>query len=203
MASNNSLRQNMRTSNKGARMNEIIKEIISWILVFATAFAIAWVLNKFVIINANVPSGSMENTIMTGDRMIGNRLAYLKNGPKRGDIVIFRYPDDESRLFVKRVIGLPGETVQISGGHIYITNRQDGTTDGLYEENYLKETWEINNDGYVFEIPEDSYLMLGDNRNTSNDARLWTNTYVKKEKIEAKAWFVYYPFKNAKFVSKK
>lgn len=138
-------------------------------------------LKNYVIINADVPTGSMENTIIPGDRLIGNRLAYLKDDPERGDIVIFRYPDDEESLYVKRVIGLPGETVDITDGKIYI----DGNEEPL-EEDYLKETWTVATGDYHFEIPEDAYLMLGDNRNDSWDARYWTNTYVYRIKSSAR-----------------
>ena len=80
----------------------------------------------------------MENTILTGDRLIGFRLAYLFHEPERGDIVIFKYPDDESQNFVKRVIGIPGDVIQISNGHVYVNGEQ-------LEENYLREP--MNNDG--------------------------------------------------------
>ena len=69
--------------------------------------------NFFIIVNATVPSSSMEKTIMTNDRVIGLRLAYNNNDPERGDIVIFKFPDDEDILYIKRIIGMPGETVEI------------------------------------------------------------------------------------------
>ena len=163
---NNEIRKELNIKkDKFGNNKAIIKELLSWVLVFAVAFVVAYVVNNYIIINATVPSGSMENTIMTGDRMIGNRLAYIKDGPKRGDIIIFKYPDNESKLFVKRVIGLPGETVEIVNGEVIITNRQDGTDDGVYEEPYLLEEWVNNNDGYKYEIPEDAYFVMGDNRN--------------------------------------
>ena len=140
-----------------------------------------------LIINADVPTGSMENTIMPGDRLIGNRLAYLKEGPQRGDIVVFHYPDNEKELFVKRVIGLPGESVHIEDAKVYI----DGVE---LEEPYLKEEWTIATGTYDFEVPEDCYLMLGDNRNNSKDARYWENKYVNIDKILGKALFIYWPF---------
>ena len=84
------------------------REILSWILTFALAIGAAFLIKNYLIINADVPTGSMENTIMPGDRLIGNRLAFLKDTPERGDVVIFHYPDDEEELYVKRVIGLPG-----------------------------------------------------------------------------------------------
>lgn len=86
----------------------IFKEIMSWVIPFAIALVAALLIKNFLIINADVPTGSMENTILPGDRFIGNRLAYVFGEPERGDIVVFRYPDDESEIYVKRVIGLPG-----------------------------------------------------------------------------------------------
>ena len=106
----------------------------------------------------------------------------------RGDIVIFRYPDNEEELYVKRVIGLPGETVDIRDGYIYI----DGADTPL-DEDYLKEDWTVATGNYHFEVPEDSYLMLGDNRNDSWDARYWTNPYVREDKILGKAAVIYWP----------
>ncbi len=169
--------------------NSLFKEIMSWVIPFATAIFAALVIKNYLIINADVPTGSMENTIMTGDRFVGNRLAYIKSGANRGDIVVFRYPDNEKEIYVKRVIGLPGETVVIDDGKIYI----DGSTEPL-EEDYLKEEWTVATGPYTFEVPEDSYFVMGDNRNHSWDARYWTNTYVTKDKILGKALFVYWPF---------
>ena len=147
---------------------------------------IALVLNNFIIANSRVPSGSMENTIMTKSRVIGSRLSYLTDDPERGDIVIFHYPDDESVYYVKRVIGLPGETVEIVDGKIYING-----SDTPLEESYLPEPMEGSYGPYT--VPEGSYFMLGDNRNNSRDARYWENKFVKKEKIIAKVLFCYYP----------
>lgn len=183
--------QKIRGEGMGISGKSIIREILSWIVPFVVALLVALALKNYVIINADVPTGSMENNIMPGDRLIGNRLAYLKEGPERGDIVIFHYPDHEEDLYVKRVIGLPGETVDIVDGRIYI----DGETEPL-EEPYLKETWTVAAGTYHFEVPEDSYLMLGDNRNDSWDARYWKNTYVHREKILGEAVVVYWPLQN-------
>ncbi len=166
-----------------------VKELISFIFTFGIAIAVAVFINTFVIINANIPSGSMENTIMTGDRLIGNRLAYLFEEPKRGDIVIFKYPDDETQLFVKRIIGLPGEKVTVEDAKVYING-------ALFEEGYLKEEWVVDAGPYEFEVPEGCYLVLGDNRNNSKDSRYWLRTYVEEDKILGEAVFVYWPFSN-------
>ncbi len=143
-------------------------------------------LNTFIFVNARIPSGSMEKTIMTGDRLFGNRLAYKKEDPQRYDIVIFRYPDDEKRLFVKRVIGLPGETVIIMDGKVYIDGNIEPLADSFCPE---KPT------GYFgpYTVPEGCYFVMGDNREHSNDSRFWLNKFVKKEKIIGKAGFRYWP----------
>lgn len=181
---------------KGNRNNDdredepsALGELVSWIMYFAVAIIIALFLKNFVIINATVPTGSMENTIMTNDCIMGFRLAYTISEPKRGDIIIFKYPDDETQKYVKRIIGLPGDNIYIENGEIYINGSVTP-----YQESYLKEEWVIANGPYEFQVPEDSYLVLGDNRNNSLDARYWTNKYVTKDKIIGKALFVYFPF---------
>lgn len=170
----------------------VVKEIFSWVMTVAFAIVAALLIKNYVIINANIPTGSMENTIMTNDRLFGYRLAYAWSDPKRGDIIIFKYPDDESQNYVKRIIGLPGETVEIRDAQIYI----NGSDTPLPEE-YLKEEWFVASGPYYFEIPEGSYFVLGDNRNNSHDARYWTNTFVTKNKILGKAEFRYYPIMKA------
>lgn len=166
-----------------------IKEVLSWVVTIAAAVALALFLNRVILINATIPSGSMENTIMEDDRLLGLRLAYRSHDPQRGDIIIFKYPDKEEENYIKRIIGLPGETVDIRDAKIYING-----SDTPLDEPYLKEKWVIETGPYHFEVPENSYLVLGDNRNNSLDARYWNNTYVSRDKILGKAWFRYYPF---------
>ena len=84
---------------------------------------------------------------------------------------------------------MPGDNIYIENGEIYINGSVTP-----YQESYLKEEWVIANGPYEFQVPEDSYLVLGDNRNNSLDARYWTNKYVTKDKIIGKALFVYFPF---------
>ena len=175
----------------------VVREILGWLEVIVVALVLAWLITSFIIINATVPTGSMENTIMPGDRLFGLRLTYYFSSPKRGDIAVFKYPVNECLLsklndktgkefikkynsvsddkirhvnYIKRVIGLPGETVEIRDGKVYI----DGSDEPL-DEPYLKEEWIRKNDGITFHVPEGCYLMMGDNRNNSNDARYWTH----------------------------
>ena len=157
------------------------------------------IVNNVVLINAKIPSESMENTIMTGDRIFGFRMAYGINfdffgnhiykklkDPERYDIIIFKYPDDESQLFIKRLIGLPGETVEIRDGKVYI----DGSSEPL-DDRFVPETPTGNYGPYT--VPEDCYFMLGDNRENSRDSRYWDNTFVTFDEIVGKAVIRYFP----------
>lgn len=176
--------------NKKTDKTTVKKEIKDWLIAVVIAVVAMVVLTQCIVVNASIPSASMEDTIMTGDRVIGLRFAYWFSDVKRGDIVIFKYPDDERQLFVKRVIGLPGETVEIKDGKVYI----DGSAEPL-EEEYLKDTPRVDLDvsNGVYEVPEGYYFMLGDNRNFSKDSRYWENKYVAKDKIIGEAWLRIYP----------
>lgn len=186
-----------------------LKELLSWIEVFVVAILLALFLNNFIIVNATVPSGSMENTIQPGDRLLGFRFSYWFSEPQRGDIVVFKYPIDKAlgkkTNYIKRIVGLPGETIEIRDAKIYI----NGSETPL-EEPYLKEAWTVMNDGFVFEVPEGCYLTLGDNRNNSSDSRYWAAkalqygvasteeealsfSYVPEKNILGKAYFRYWP----------
>ncbi|MDF2543713.1 MAG: hypothetical protein K0S47_3431 [Herbinix sp.] len=161
---------------------KMMKEIISWILVFVTAIALAFFINRFVIFRVKIPTGSMENTIMVGDKVITYHLAYLFSDPDRGDIVVFPFPDDVSVDYIKRIIGLPGETIEGKDGLVYI----DGEP---LEEDYVLDPLDSDFGPYV--IPEDSYFMMGDNRTDSADARYWENKFVHKKDIKGQAILKY------------
>jgi signal peptidase I len=175
---------------KGSKKTSIWREILSYVEIFAVAFVIAYVLTHFLIINCKVPTGSMLDTIQLNDRIIGSRLSYLNSSPERGDIVIFPFPDDESRIYIKRVLGLPGETIEVKSGRVYING-----SDTPLEEPYLKEEYLVGSRDFgPYTIPEGCYFMLGDHRNNSADSRVWNNTCVQEDKIMGKALFIYYPF---------
>ena len=164
---------------------EMIKEFVSWVVIFIAACIIGHVLNHHVVMKAQVPSASMKNTIMEGDRLFGIKIAYLFSDPERGDIVTFPFPDNEEELYVKRIIGLPGETIEIIDGKVYIND----STEPL-EEPYLPE--EMLGSYGPYEVPEGCYFMMGDNRNHSLDSRFWDNTFVEEEEMLGKVFFRYY-----------
>ncbi len=161
-----------------------VKEILEWIGVIAAAVVISLLINSFLIVNATVPSSSMETTIMANDRIIGNRLSYLFKEPKRGDIIIFKNPDDESILYIKRLIGLPGERVEVRDKTVFING-------SALDEPYLNV--ETLGEFGPYNVPEGAYFMMGDNRNDSADSRYWNNTYLYRDGIVGKAVFRYWP----------
>lgn len=178
-----------KNMNKRAekKENSLLREIFTWIKIIGFATVIAFFLNNFIIANSKVPSGSMENTIMTGDRLIGSRLSYIFEEPERFDVVIFKWPDNEKIYFVKRIVGMPKDKVFISKGKVYINDSKEPLN-----ETYIKEDMEEEEDK-EFIVPENSYFMLGDNRNNSSDSRRWNNSFVSREKIKAKVIFRYFP----------
>ena len=170
----------------GEKKLNIKKEIFSWIMVVVVAYILAFCITHYVIIKTEVISGSMIATLNVGDRVIGNRLSYVFSDPQRGEIIFFAYPDDESKTYVKRIIGCPGDTVEIVDGKVYI----NGSSTPL-DEPYLREEMRGSYGPYV--VPENSYFVMGDNRNVSVDSRAWDTTYVSREEIYAKAWLRYKP----------
>ena len=167
-----------------------LREVIDFLLPIVIAVILALLLKTLVFANVVVPSGSMLSTIEIGDRIVASRLAYITNDPQRYDVVIFKYPDDERQNYVKRIIGLPGETVEVVNGVVYVT-KTDGKTVQLDDSFVTKETPTGNYGPYT--VPADSYFMMGDNRNHSEDSRFWQNKFVKKNKIVGKVEFRYYP----------
>ena len=166
--------------------------VLEWVLIIVIALAVALFINNVIIINSVVPSGSMESTIMTNSRMMGLRVTYWFSDPQRGDIIVFKYPDDPSQNFVKRVIGTPGDVVEIKGGVTYVNGE-------VLDEPYLNETPKVKDYG-PYEVPEGCYFCMGDNRNNSNDSRFWNNHYVDRSLLVGEAMFRYWPITEFKIL---
>jgi len=162
----------------------LLGDILDFSKLFFISLATAFILKETVVACSLVPTGSMEETIVPGSRIVINRLAYTFNEPQRGDIVSFYYPDDGTTLYLKRIIGLPGEKVEGIDGVVYVD-------DIPLKENYIKE--EMQGSFGPFTVPENSYFMMGDNRNNSWDSRYWDDKYVDISEIIGKAEIEYYP----------
>lgn len=145
----------------------------------------AIILTQVVIFHAEVPSGSMETTIMTGDKIVGNRMYLWFSKPQHGDIMIF-WSEEYEKFLVKRVIGCPGDVVELrDGGALYVNGQlaSDEYTQGITEPG--------SNQYEVWTVPEDCYLMFGDNREDSADSRYWAEPYIPLEDMYAKVFLRY------------
>lgn len=166
------------------------KDVVDFCVPIVIAVVIAMLLKMFVFANAVVPTGSMLNTIQLNDRVIASKLTYDFSDPQRYDVVIFYYPDDENTIYVKRIVGLPGETLWVQDGTVYV---QTTSGDTIQLDDSFVTVEEPTGDYGPYEIPEDHYFMMGDNRNDSKDSRFWENKYVARDKIIGKVLFRYYP----------
>jgi signal peptidase I len=153
-----------------------------WVETLLTTFLIFFLVESFVVQGFKVYGSCMEPNLFTGERLLGNKLAYYLHSVHRGDIVVFRPPHRPDTPFIKRVVALPGEIVEIRHSQVYIN--------GLpLREPYLRYTWrddrpaERVREGYVF--------VLGDNRDNSSDSRAWGDVPIQN--VEAKAWVRYWP----------
>jgi signal peptidase I len=162
------------------------------------AVILALFIRSFVVQAFHIPSGSMIPTFLEGDRVLvtkfsygvrnpfNNKLIFGDGVPKRGDVVIFKYPKDPNMDFVKRVVGLPGEEVEIRDGRIYINNALLPDPHGHYDGSAYTPS---RNYGPVT-VPENQYFMMGDNRDFSNDSRAWG--FVDGSLLRGKAWRLYW-----------
>lgn len=208
-------------------MKEKTKKVLLWLLDLGINLGIIFILvliiQKWIIAPFDVSGASMCDTLNIvkgkctngyGEKIIINEALYLFNKPERGDIVVFKVndKDSEEKYFIKRVIGLPGDSIEIKGGYVYLT------PNGSKEKVKLKETYlNVNNNGNTivyggfnnFKVPENRYFVLGDNRQASTDSRSCFKSnisvtckdhpeeaYVTREAIRGKAWVVWWPLQN-------
>lgn len=169
-------------------MKNVIKEIISTIIYILVVLLGTWVLITFVGQRTSVSGSSMEPTLQHNDQLILDKISYRFSEPQRYDIIVFPFLYEEKTYYVKRIIGLPGETVQIDGeGNIYI----DGE---ILEEDYGLEP--MNYPGIAAEpitLGDDEYFVLGDNRNNSSDSRDPSVGTIRRSNVMGKAWVRIWP----------
>lgn len=166
----------------------IAGEILSFLLYVVVVVGITFLIIHYVGQRTYVSGSSMENTLSDGDNLIVDKITYRFSDPKRYDIIVFPYQYEENTYFIKRIIGLPGETVQIVDGIIYI----DGEA---LQESYGREV--MKNSGLAADpvtLGEDEYFVLGDNRNDSTDSRDPSVGKIPRDRIIGRAWVRIWPF---------
>ena len=170
------------------------QELLGMVLYIGVVLVITFLIITFVGQRTHVSGDSMKNTLNHGDQLIVDKLTYRFQDPVRYDIIVFPYQYEENTFYIKRIIGLPGETVQIADGEIFINGE-------VLMESYGREV--IQDPGTAAEpirLGEDEYFVLGDNRNNSEDSRYANIGNVKKEYIIGKAWFIVSPFQDFGFL---
>ncbi len=163
-------------------MKSFIKRFVCCFIAFYIAIMITF---KLIFMICLVPSVSMENTLKAGDILIGTR--FDRKNIKRYDLMAFEMPDHPSQLYIKRVIGLPGETIVVKDGRVYADGKK-------LRSDFVKGTMNSSGDG-VYHVPEGHYFMMGDNRNNSFDSRFWKHKYVSVDAMKCHAHLRVYPFK--------
>lgn len=182
-------------AERNKKINRFLWGVLRWVLEIAAVILLAYVLVVYTVEQTDVLGSSMESTLMPGDTIIVNKLAFRKENPERYDLIVFRQGGDEHMYYdIKRVIGLPGETLQIRDGEIYIT-APDSSEEVMLLEPYKVEPMLLA--GFAAEpitLEEDEFFVLGDNRNNSEDSRFSTVGNVVKNDIVGMAWIRLKPF---------
>lgn len=174
-------------------MDKFTKRIIKILVVYFIFLGVFYLVFKTVLMLNFIPSSSMEGTIMTGDILIASRYDINEEDIKRYDILIFHLSDNSDETYIKRVIGLPGETIEVKNGKVYANGVE-------LDDSFTKEPMNRRGDG-TYIVPEGCYFFMGDNRNHSMDSRFREEKYIPVGNIAGKAKYVIYPmpFKNIQY----
>ena len=176
--------------------------IIEYGVFAVVAVALALLVQAFLVKPYRIPSESMASTLRPGDRVLVNRVVYRLREPHRGDIIVFRYPEDRHVAFIKRVVGAPGDTLTVREGRLWVNgrpafepyvhrtaDRPDPTAgSGPVAGSTMREPWSL---ARPYTVPADSFFVMGDNRTDSVDSRFWGT--VPRADIIGEGFFVYWP----------
>ncbi|SMC83543.1 signal peptidase I Serine peptidase. MEROPS family S26A [Desulfocicer vacuolatum DSM 3385] len=190
--------------NKGA-----LRENVEAILI---AIVLALFIRTFVVQAFKIPSGSMKNTLLIGDHILVSKFIYgikvpftdgytlipLKD-PKRGDIVVFKYPEDPDKDFIKRVVGVGGDTVEIKNKKLYVNDQlQDHHAFAIYKDPHvIPPKFSTRDNLPKITVPENSLFVMGDNRDNSHDSRFWG--FVDLKAVKGKAFIIYWSWNSDEF----
>jgi len=175
---------------------ETKKTIKEWVESLVIAFVLAMVIRTYVIQAFKIPTGSMIPTLKIGDRLLANKFIYRFKKLERGDVIIFKSPIDKKRDFIKRLIGLPGDVIEIRNGVIFVNGER--TEEAGINRNYYYNLGEYGGYDQKIVVPEDSLYVLGDNSRNSRDSRYWG--FLPKKKVKGKALLVYWPLTKIRLI---
>ena len=179
-----------------------------WTESIIVAFILAMIIRAFIVQAFKIPTGSMRTTLMEGDLILVNKFIYgakvpftewrlpKVREPKRGDVIVFIYPQDSKKDFIKRLIGLPGETVEIRNGSVFVNDKP--LLDPEFNQHYYYNRGELGLEGQKIIVPQDSYFVLGDNSASSKDSRYWG--FVPGKNILGKAILIYWPLNRIRII---
>ena len=182
------------------KRKSVVREYIE---AFAVAIVLALIIRTFVVQAFKIPSGSMEPTLLVGDHILVNKFIYGEHipftnikvldfrDPKRGEIIVFVYPKDESKDFIKRVVGVEGDTIEIKDKKLFINGTRFDDPYGFYKDNAIIPGHVQPRDNFgPVTVPEDSLFVMGDNRDRSADSRFWG--FVRLNQVKGKAFLIYW-----------
>ena len=183
---------------KTLKTKSVIRE---WVESIIIAFILAMVIRFFIVESFKIPTGSMRPTLLEGDLILVNKMIYGARvpftglrlpeiqHPKRGDVIVFIYPEDPKKNFIKRLVGLPGETVEVKNGTIYINDNP--LLDPVFNQRYYYNRGEFAKEGEKITVPTDKFFVMGDNSASSQDSRYWG--FLPKNKLLGKAILIWWP----------
>jgi signal peptidase I len=164
---------------------------------FVIAIVLALIIRMFVVEAFKIPSGSMIPTLLVGDHLLVNKFIYKFIEPQRGDVIVFKYPDDPSRNFIKRIVGVGGDTIEIRDKVVYL----NGTPQEMpfiqhISPEILPARYSPRDNFGPITVASNAYFMMGDNRDSSLDSRFWKNRFVNRRAIVGKAFIIYWSWKH-------
>lgn len=164
---------------------------------FVIAIVLAVIIRIFIVEAFKIPSGSMIPTLLVGDHLLVNKFLYRFKEPERGDVIVFKYPDDPSRNFIKRIVGVGGDTIEVRDKVLYVNGKaQDESFTQHVSPELLPARYSTRDNFAEITVPKSNYFMMGDNRDSSLDSRFWKNRFVTRQAIVGKAFIIYWSWKH-------
>jgi len=172
-----------------------------WVESIIIAFVLAMIIRTFLVQAFKIPTGSMRTTLLEGDLILVNKFIYgakipfmdvnlpAARSPRRGDVVVFIYPENPKKDFIKRLVAVAGETVEIKNGTIFVDGQP--LLDTVFSQRYYYNRGEFGQEGQKIVVPKNSIFVLGDNSASSQDSRFWG--FVPRKNILGKAILIYWP----------